>query len=94
LNKGKRSVTLNFRDPDGRRILGDPLASSGPGGAIVLTQAIRQEWPSYTELAQLAPDLIHLPIHGQHDGRAAVDYAVNAAMGFPLITNAGNKEGR
>jgi 2-methylfumaryl-CoA isomerase len=55
LDKGKLSVTLNFRDPDGRRILGDLLASSGPGGAIVLTQAIRQVWPSYTALVQLGP---------------------------------------
>jgi 2-methylfumaryl-CoA isomerase len=86
LNKGKRSVTLNFRDPDGRRILGELLAASGTGGGIVLTNAVGQDWLSYATLARLRPDLIHLQIQGHRDGRAAVDYTVNAETGFPLIT--------
>jgi 2-methylfumaryl-CoA isomerase len=86
LNKGKRSVTVNFRDPEGRRLLGDLLAASGPGGGIVLTNAAGQDWPAYSELAGIRPDLIHLQVQGHRDGRAAVDYTVNAATGFPLIT--------
>jgi 2-methylfumaryl-CoA isomerase len=86
LNKGKRSVTLNFRDAAGRRILGELLAATGPGGGIVLTNAVGQAWLGYDELARLRPDLIHLQIHGHRDGRAAVDYTVNAETGFPLIT--------
>jgi 2-methylfumaryl-CoA isomerase len=39
LNKGKRSVTLNFRHAQGRRLLGDLLTASGPGGGIVVTNA-------------------------------------------------------
>jgi 2-methylfumaryl-CoA isomerase len=93
LNKGKRSVTINFRDPDGRRIVGKLLAASGPGGGIVLTNAVGQGWLSYTELARLRPDLIHLQIQGHHDGRAAVDYTVNAETGFPLITGPGELAG-
>jgi len=86
LNKGKRSITLNFRDAEGRRILGDLLIASGPGGGIVLTNAVGQPWLSYHELARLRPDLIHLHIQGHRDGRAAVDYTVNAETGFPMIT--------
>jgi 2-methylfumaryl-CoA isomerase len=86
LNKGKRSVTLNFRDPEGRRLLGDLLAASGPDGGVVLTNAAGQEWLGYSSLARVRPDLIHLQIQGHRDGRAAVDYTVNAATGFPLIT--------
>ena len=86
LNKGKRSITLNFRDAEGRRILGDLLTASGPGGGIVLTNAVGQPWLSYHELARLRPDLIHLHIQGHRDGRAAVDYTVNAETGFPMIT--------
>jgi 2-methylfumaryl-CoA isomerase len=86
LNKGKRSVTLNFRDPEGRRLLADLLAASGPGGGIVLTNAAGREWLGYSSLARVRPDLIHLQIQGHRDGRAAVDYTVNAATGFPLIT--------
>jgi 2-methylfumaryl-CoA isomerase len=86
LNKGKRSVILNFRDVDAQRILGDVLSASGPGGGIVLTNAIGHPWLSYSELARYRSDLIHLQIQGHHDGRAAVDYTVNAETGFPLIT--------
>jgi 2-methylfumaryl-CoA isomerase len=86
LNKGKKSVTLNFREAEGRQILGDLLAASGPGGGIVLTNAVGQPWLGYEQLARIRPDLIHLQVQGHRDGRAAVDYTVNAATGFPMIT--------
>jgi len=92
LNKGKRSVTLNFGDAEGRRLLGGLLAASGPGGGIVLTNA-RQDWLAYPALARIRADLIHLRIQGHRDGRAAVDYTVNAATGFPLITGPEGLEG-
>jgi 2-methylfumaryl-CoA isomerase len=86
LNKGKRSVTLNFRHAEGRRILAGLLSASGPDGGIVLTNAVGRPWLGYAELAAARPDLIHLQVQGHHDGRAAVDYTVNAATGFPMIT--------
>lgn len=92
LNKGKRSVTLNFRDASGRRLLGELLAASGPGGGIVLTNA-GQDWLGYPALAAIRPDLIHLQIQGHRDGRTAVDYTVNAETGFPLITGPAQLEG-
>jgi 2-methylfumaryl-CoA isomerase len=85
LNKGKRSVTLNFRDAEGRRLLGELLAASGPGGGIVLTNA-GQDWLSHSALSRIRPDLIHLQIQGHRDGRSAVDYTVNAETGFPFLT--------
>ncbi len=90
LNKGKRSVTLNFREPEGRRLVGELIKASGPGGGIVLTNAAGREWLTYPELARLRPDLIHLQIQGYRDGRPAVDYTVNAETGFPLITGPGD----
>jgi 2-methylfumaryl-CoA isomerase len=86
LNKGKRSLTLNFRDPEARALLADLIARSGPDGAIVLTNAVGQRWLGYEELSKACPDLIHLLIQGNHDGSSAVDYTVNAAMGFPQVT--------
>ena len=85
LNKGKRSVTLDFRTDQGRQILTDLVADSGPDGGIVLTNAGRP-WLAYEALAARRPDLIHLRITGRYDGSAAVDYTVNAATGFPLAT--------
>ncbi len=85
LNKGKRSVTLDFRAEEGRETLKKLVASSGPDGGIVLTNA-SFPWLSYEELGKSRPDLIHLRITGRHDGGPAVDYTVNAATGFPLAT--------
>jgi 2-methylfumaryl-CoA isomerase len=93
LNKAKKSVTLNFRDPAGQRILTDLVAASGPGGGIVLTNAVGRPWLGYDQLAKVRPDLIHLQIQGHHDGRPAVDYTVNAGMGFPLVTGPEEHQG-
>src|SRR5690242_15924609 len=85
LNKGKRSVTLDLRSPDGQRAVAGFVAASGPDGGIVLTNAA-YPWLSYDALKDARPDLIHLRITGGHDGSPAVDYTVNAAVGFPLTT--------
>jgi 2-methylfumaryl-CoA isomerase len=85
LNKGKRSVVLDLRSPDGQQAVADLVASSGPDGGIVLTNA-GYPWLSYEALRNVRPDLIHLRVTGKHDGAPAVDYTVNAAAGFPLAT--------
>jgi 2-methylfumaryl-CoA isomerase len=85
LNKGKRSVTLDLRSPEGQRTVADLVGNSGPDGGIVLTNA-GYPWLSYDALREARPDLIHLRITGGHDGRPAVDYTVNAGIGFPLTT--------
>src|SRR5215470_17559399 len=92
LNKGKRSVTLDFRSDRGRETLRNLVAGSGPDGGIVLTNA-DFPWLSYEELSRRRPDLIHLKITGRHDGGPAVDYTVNAAVGFPLATGPEGTEG-
>ncbi|MGH3266517.1 MAG: CoA transferase, partial [Trebonia sp.] len=85
LNKGKRSVTLDLRSAEGQRAVADLVANSGPDGGIVLTNA-GHPWLSYDALKPVRPDLIHLRITGRHDGSPAVDYTVNAGLGFPLTT--------
>jgi len=85
LNKGKRSLCADFRTAPGRELITRLIAGSGPGGGIVLTNAARP-WLSYQALTAVRPDLIHLLIQGLHDGRPAMDYTVNASMGFPLVT--------
>ena len=85
LNKGKRSVTLDLRSAEGQRAVADLVAGSGPDGGIVLTNAA-YPWLSYEALREVRPDLIHLRITGAPDGGTAVDYTVNAGIGFPLAT--------
>jgi len=93
LNKGKRSVTLDFRHAEGRQLLAGLVAGSGTGGGIVLTNAVGQDWLGYEALAAIRPDVIHLQIQGHRDGRPAVDYTVNAATGFPMVTGPEGYEG-
>ncbi|HTU05304.1 MAG TPA: CoA transferase, partial [Trebonia sp.] len=70
LNKGKRSVTLDFRDPRDRETLRDLVTRSGPDGGIVLTNA-GFPWLSHEVLSKDRPDLIHLQITGRRDGGSA-----------------------
>ena len=37
-------------------------------------------------MTRLRPDLIHVEVSGRADGGTGVDYTVNAAIGFPLVT--------
>src|SRR5580765_6431500 len=82
LNKGKKSVTVDFRSSEGRETVRALIRDAG----TVLTNAVGRDWISYSSLAQERPDLIHVQVEGKHDGSPAVDYTVNAATGFPLIT--------
>lgn len=82
LNKGKRSFAADFRDPRAHELIRDLILEAG----IVVTNAAGRTWLDYTELSAARPDLIHVQVLGRADGSAAVDYTVNAATGFPLVT--------
>jgi 2-methylfumaryl-CoA isomerase len=88
LNQGKRSLTLNLRGDRGRQLLSDLVTQRDPGWSdgILLTNLGVPPWLSYERLAERRPDLIMLVISGSSDGGTAVDYTVNAALGFPFIT--------
>jgi 2-methylfumaryl-CoA isomerase len=85
LNKAKRSLSIDLHSAEGQELVTQLITGSGPDGGIVLTNAPRP-WLSYETLSKLRPDLIHLRIDGHPDGRPAVDYTVNAELGFPLVT--------
>ena len=85
LNKAKRSLCADFRSAEGRDLVTRLIAGSGPGGGIVLTNTGRP-WLSYQALSEVRADLICLRIQGLRGGGPAVDYSVNATMGFPLVT--------
>jgi 2-methylfumaryl-CoA isomerase len=86
LNKGKRSVTVDFKSKAGQDLVTRLIADSGPSGGIVLTNASCRGWLAHHELRKVRPDLIQVQIQGHYDGSSAVDYTVNAQMGFPMIT--------
>ena len=93
LNQGKRSVTIDTRTEAGQRQVSRLIAAPGEGGGIVLTNLPVRGWNSYSELAKLRPDLIMVVITGDRDGGTAVDYTVNAAVGFPWLTGPEDGDG-
>jgi 2-methylfumaryl-CoA isomerase len=88
LNKGKRSVTADFRSPEDQRRITDLIVECG----VLLTNANRPFLDDAT-LRERRPDLIHLRILGRRDGTPAVDYTVNAATGFPFVTGPPEHDG-
>ena len=93
LNQGKRSVTIDTRSAAGQRQVSKLIAAPGEGGGIVLTNLPVSGWNSYQELSELRPDLIMVVITGDRDGGTAVDYTVNAAVGFPWLTGPEDHDG-
>jgi 2-methylfumaryl-CoA isomerase len=86
LNRGKRSLACDFRSPDAQRLLQRLITAPGPGGGILVTNAGGRDWISHDTLEALRPDVITLEVLGRSDGGTAVDYTVNAGLGFPYLT--------
>ena len=86
LNKGKKSIALNVRDPKGRELAHALMTASGAGRGIVLTNLPARGWLDYDGLKAQRDDLIMVNIVGRRDGSVALDYTVNARAGFPLVT--------
>jgi 2-methylfumaryl-CoA isomerase len=85
LNKGKRSVTVDLRTPEGRELVVALVTAPGPDNGILVDNNVGR-WLGYDALRQRRPDLIQVHIEGHRDGRPAVDYTVNAEVGIPDIT--------
>jgi 2-methylfumaryl-CoA isomerase len=81
LNKGKRSLALDIRSPEGRE-----LAAALVTGCGALLTNIGVPWLAHDLLAQGRPDLVTCVIEGNPDGSQAVDYTVNCATGYPMMT--------
>ena len=85
LNKGKRSVALDIRSAEGRE-----LAAALVTGCGALLTNIGVPWLAHDRLAQSRPDLVTCVIEGNPDGSQAVDYTVNCATGYPMMTGQGS----
>ncbi|MCY3952128.1 MAG: CoA transferase [bacterium] len=86
LNKGKRSLQADVRSEAGRELLGELICAPGAGAGIFLTNFPAAGWMGYEALRSRRDDLIMLAITGNHDGTGAVDYTVNCAVGYPMVT--------
>jgi len=86
LNRGKRSVEIDVRKPEGRRLLADLITAPGEGGGIFVTNLAVDGELAYEALSARRPDLIMVQLSGSPDGANALDYTVNSVVGFPLVT--------
>jgi len=82
LNKGKRSLAVNLRDPAAQELLAELIGRAGN----FLTNFPAVGWMADDQLRARRADLITVAVTGSHDGTTAVDYTVNCAVGYPSIT--------
>jgi 2-methylfumaryl-CoA isomerase len=86
LNKGKRSIAVDFRDARGQELLTRLITAPGPGGGLFSTNFPARGWLADAALRAQRADLIYVNLTGRRDGGSEVDYTVNPQLGFPSIT--------
>ncbi|MBD3646316.1 MAG: CoA transferase, partial [Pseudomonadales bacterium] len=86
LNKGKRSIQVDLRKPEGQELLTALIARPGEDKGIFLTNFPERGWLAYDELKKARTDLIYVNVLGDRKGGSALDYTVNCAVGFASTT--------
>jgi len=79
-------VAVDLRAPAGRELATALIVAPGPDSGVFLDNNVRRSWLTWPVLSQRRPDLVHVHVQGHRDGRPAVDYTVNAAVGVPQMT--------
>jgi len=86
LNKGKRSIAIDLRSPEGQELASALIAAPGPEAGIFLTNFPARGWLAFDRLQSRRRDLIMVALTGNSDGTSELDYTVNPATGFPDVT--------
>jgi 2-methylfumaryl-CoA isomerase len=86
LNKGKKSIAVDFRQPEGRELLTRLISLPGEGGGIFSTNFPARGWLDYETLRAHREDLVMINLVGRRDGGSEVDYTVNPQLGLPAMT--------
>lgn len=86
LNKAKQSVALDLTRPEGRDLAARIATAPGDEAGLFVTNFPAEGFLAHGRLSARRADLISVRIMGWPDGRPAVDYTVNSAVGVPLMT--------
>lgn len=93
LQKGKKSIAIDFSRPEGRQLAIDLITAPGEGAGVLVTNLPREGFLAHERLVQRRPDLISVRVMGWSDGSSAVDYTVNASLGVPFMTGSSADSG-
>jgi len=85
LNRAKKSVALDLSHPEGRELLQALVQATGQ----FITNFPADGFLSHAKLAEARPDLVTVRVMGWADGAPALDYTVNNAVGYPMMTGPG-----
>ena len=86
MNKGKRSIAVDMKSPEGRELITRIITAPGDDAGMFLTNLRVRGWMDHETLRQYREDLIMVTLTGDRHGRPQVDYTVNPALGIPDIT--------
>lgn len=86
LNKGKRSIQIDLRAPEGQELVARIITAPGENAGIFLTNLPPRGALAYEALKARRPDVIMVQLTGNPDGSSEVDYTVNPAAGFLSVT--------
>ena len=86
LNKGKRSIAVDFRKPKGREILTRLITAPGENAGLFVTNFPARGWLDDQKLREQRDDLISINLTGDRHGASALDYTVNSQIGLPYLT--------
>jgi len=93
LNKGKRSIAVDMKHPEGRELITQIITAPGDDAGLFLTNLRVRGWMDHETLSQHRKDLIMVCLQGDRHGRPQVDYTVNPALGIPDITGPEGHDG-
>ena len=89
LNKGKRSIAVDFRNPKGRELIQSLITEPGDDSGLFVTNFPAKGFLSDDVLREKRSDLIYVNLTGDRNGGSAVDYTVNSRIGLPYLTGEG-----
>jgi 2-methylfumaryl-CoA isomerase len=86
MNKGKRSIAVDVRSPEGQELVAELICAPGPDAGVFLSNFPESGWLADQSLRARRSDLIYVNVLGNPDGSTAVDYTINPSSGFAYAT--------
>jgi len=86
LNKGKKSIAIDLRRPEGRELALQLATAPGHGAGVFVTNYPAAGFLAHAKLVERRADQITARVMGWADGGNGVDYTINSAVGVPQMT--------